>query len=153
MVGSQSVPPAHPRDSTNVKPPAKAKSSDELKVKSLKFAWFLAHLACLLASIQYTLSFITFNWSSTVLVVCYRLIMLSSVSAYSIIVYKTYKPSEHNEAMVNESFHYWGQCPDSSLASSLRSGHCINFFSSNDLHLACVAPKSACSFPARDIFV
>jgi hypothetical protein len=59
--------------------------------QTLQFAWFAGHVTLLLATMRYSLSYITFNFSSKFATFSYRLAFLSACVTYGIVVYKAYR--------------------------------------------------------------
>jgi hypothetical protein len=59
--------------------------------QTLQFAWFAGHVTLLLATLRYSLSYITFNYSSRWASFSYRVAFLSACVTYGIVVYKAYR--------------------------------------------------------------
>ncbi|KAI0387939.1 hypothetical protein F5Y04DRAFT_241355 [Hypomontagnella monticulosa] len=59
--------------------------------KTLQFAWFSGHLVLLLCIFRYSLSFITYNYTSRWARFSYRTAFLSAALTYGIVVYKTWR--------------------------------------------------------------
>lgn len=59
--------------------------------QTLQFAWFAGHVALLLATLRYSLSYITFNYYSRWASFSYRVAFLSACVTYGIVVYKAYR--------------------------------------------------------------
>ncbi|KAF2004732.1 hypothetical protein P154DRAFT_519196 [Amniculicola lignicola CBS 123094] len=59
--------------------------------QTLQFAWFGGHVFLLLATLRYSLSYITFNAASRWATVSYRIAFLSANVTYGIVVYKAYR--------------------------------------------------------------
>jgi len=59
--------------------------------QTLQFAWFPGHVTLLLATLRYSLSYITFNYSSRWAAFSYRTAFLSACVTYGIVVYKAYR--------------------------------------------------------------
>jgi hypothetical protein len=59
--------------------------------QTLQFAWFAGHVTLLLATLRYSLSYITFNYYSRWASFSYRTAFLSACVTYGIVVYKAYR--------------------------------------------------------------
>ena len=59
--------------------------------QTLQFAWFSGHVTLLLATLRYSLSYITFNYYSRWASFSYRVAFLSACVTYGIVVYKAYR--------------------------------------------------------------
>lgn len=59
--------------------------------QTLQFGWFIGHLALLMATLRYFLSYITFNFASTWAMLSYRTVFVSAAFTYGIVVYKANK--------------------------------------------------------------
>ncbi|KAH7072000.1 hypothetical protein BKA63DRAFT_61590 [Paraphoma chrysanthemicola] len=59
--------------------------------QTLQFAWFAGHVTLLLATLRYSLSYITFNYYSRWASFSYRVAFLSACVTYGIVVYKAYR--------------------------------------------------------------
>lgn len=59
--------------------------------QTLQFAWFAGHVSLLLATLRYSLSYITFNSYSRWATFSYRVAFLSATVTYGIVVYKAYR--------------------------------------------------------------
>ncbi|KAJ4364585.1 Transmembrane nucleoporin [Neocucurbitaria cava] len=59
--------------------------------QTLQFAWFTGHVALLLTTLRYSLSYITFNYNSKWAAFSYRVAFLSACVTYGIVVYKAYR--------------------------------------------------------------
>ncbi|KAF2014153.1 hypothetical protein BU24DRAFT_433654 [Aaosphaeria arxii CBS 175.79] len=59
--------------------------------QTLQFAWFGGHVFLLLATLRYSLSYITFNSASRWATFSYRLAFLSATVTYGIVVYKAFR--------------------------------------------------------------
>jgi len=59
--------------------------------QTLQFAWFAGHVTLLLATMRYSLSYITFNYYSRWASFSYRTAFLSACVTYGIVVYKAYR--------------------------------------------------------------
>ena len=59
--------------------------------QTLQFAWFAGHVTLLLATLRYSLSYITFNYSSRWAAFSYRTAFLLACVTYGIVVYKAYR--------------------------------------------------------------
>lgn len=59
--------------------------------QTLQFAWFGGHVFLLLATLRYSLSYITFNTASRWAAFSYRVAFLSASVTYGIVVYKAYR--------------------------------------------------------------
>ncbi|KAF2731307.1 hypothetical protein EJ04DRAFT_514665 [Polyplosphaeria fusca] len=59
--------------------------------QTLQFAWFAGHVFLLLATVRYSLSYITFNTASKWAAFSYRLAFVSATVTYGIVVYKAYR--------------------------------------------------------------
>ncbi|KAL5114631.1 Transmembrane nucleoporin [Pleosporales sp. CAS-2024a] len=59
--------------------------------QTLQFAWFAGHVTLLLATLRYSLSYLTFNYYSRWASFSYRLAFLSACVTYGIVVYKAYR--------------------------------------------------------------
>ncbi|CAI6231081.1 unnamed protein product [Periconia digitata] len=59
--------------------------------QTLQFAWFAGHVSLLLATLRYSLSYITFNTASKMAAFTYRVAFLSATVTYGIVVYKAYR--------------------------------------------------------------
>ena len=57
--------------------------------QTLQFGWFAGHVFLLLATMRYSLSYITFNTASKWAAFSYRLAFVSATATYGIVVYKT----------------------------------------------------------------
>ena len=60
-------------------------------VQTLQFAWFAGHVTLLLASVRYTLSYLTFHASSKWAIFSYRTAFVAAAATYGIVVYKGYR--------------------------------------------------------------
>ena len=59
--------------------------------QTLQFAWFAGHVSLLLATMRYSLSYLTFNFSSRWAAFSYRVAFMSACVTYGIVVYKAYR--------------------------------------------------------------
>ncbi|KAI1103934.1 hypothetical protein F4804DRAFT_308578 [Jackrogersella minutella] len=59
--------------------------------QTLQFAWFSGHLVLLLCIFRYSLSFITFNYTTSTARFTYRTAFVSAALTYGIVVYKTWR--------------------------------------------------------------
>jgi len=59
--------------------------------QTLQFAWFAGHVTLLLATLRYSLSYLTFNYYSRWASFTYRVAFLSACVTYGIVVYKAYR--------------------------------------------------------------
>ncbi|KAH9871104.1 hypothetical protein J1614_006678 [Plenodomus biglobosus] len=59
--------------------------------QTLQFAWFAGHVTLLLATLRYSMSYLTFNYSSKWAAFSYRVAFLSACVTYGIVVYKAYR--------------------------------------------------------------
>ena len=59
--------------------------------QTLQFAWFAGHVSLLLATVRYSLSYITFNSASRWAAFSYRVAFVSACVTYGIVVYKAYR--------------------------------------------------------------
>jgi len=59
--------------------------------QTLQFAWFGGHVFLLLATLRYSLSYITFNSASKWATFSYRVAFISATVTYGIVVYKAYR--------------------------------------------------------------
>ncbi|KAF2279323.1 uncharacterized protein EI97DRAFT_172345 [Westerdykella ornata] len=59
--------------------------------QTLQFAWFTGHVFLLLATLRYSVSYITFNSGSRWAAFSYRLAFVSATLTYGIVVYKAYR--------------------------------------------------------------
>lgn len=59
--------------------------------QTLQFAWFAGHVALLLMTFRYGLSYVTFNTASKWAAFSYRTAFLSACVTYGIVVYKAYR--------------------------------------------------------------
>jgi transmembrane protein 33 len=59
--------------------------------QTLQFAWFAGHVTLLLATLQYSLSYITFKTRSGFAQFSYRLAFIAAAVTYGIVVYKGYR--------------------------------------------------------------
>ncbi|CBX99121.1 hypothetical protein IAQ61_000752 [Plenodomus lingam] len=59
--------------------------------QTLQFAWFAGHVMLLLTTLRYSLSYLTFNYSSKWASFSYRVAFLSACVTYGIVVYKAYR--------------------------------------------------------------
>jgi uncharacterized integral membrane protein len=59
--------------------------------QTLQFAWFAGHVSLLLATLRYSLSYITINYASKWAAFSYRVAFLSATVTYGIVVYKAYR--------------------------------------------------------------
>ncbi|KAH7385422.1 hypothetical protein DE146DRAFT_667030 [Phaeosphaeria sp. MPI-PUGE-AT-0046c] len=59
--------------------------------QTLQFAWFSGHVTLLLATLRYSLSYLTFNYYSRWASFSYRVAFLSACVTYGIVVYKAYR--------------------------------------------------------------
>ncbi|KAF2849717.1 hypothetical protein T440DRAFT_469124 [Plenodomus tracheiphilus IPT5] len=59
--------------------------------QTLQFAWFAGHVTLLLATLRYSLSYLTFNYYSKWASFSYRVAFLSACVTYGIVVYKAYR--------------------------------------------------------------
>jgi hypothetical protein len=57
--------------------------------KTLQFAWFAGHLTLILTTVRYFLSWIRFNYFSTMAQFSYRTSFVAAATTYGIVVYKT----------------------------------------------------------------
>lgn len=59
--------------------------------QTLQFAWFGGHVFLLLATLRYSLSYITFNTGSRWAAFSYRVAFISATLTYGIVVYKAFR--------------------------------------------------------------
>lgn len=59
--------------------------------QTLQFAWFGGHVFLLLATLRYSLSYITFNTASRWAAFSYRVAFISATLTYGIVVYKAFR--------------------------------------------------------------
>lgn len=74
-------------------PPANLPLTQRLTAlaQTLQFAWFAGHVSLLLATLRYSLSYITFNSASRWAAFSYRVAFISATATYGIVVYKAYR--------------------------------------------------------------
>lgn len=122
--------------------------------QTLQFAWFAGHVTLLLATLRYSLSYITFNYASKWAAFSYRVAFLSACVTYGIVVYKAYRARMRTGKQggvlalaTDENVQYLSMFPSFSKNPAARA----NSYLSHGTGLVVLPPNPSCCYSFRSL--